>query len=91
LDSKTPIGHSWNTLFNESKRFYIFTKPEIEFQLVQKTTTPKRKSEILVQMLENIHPDEAKIMECMITKDFTKRYNINKKLVEEAYPNMKIG
>lgn len=83
-----PEGMSFNTLFNEYRRFYILTDPLVERQISGKTTTEKRKREILTQILENIHPKEADILASMIRGDFNKQYNLTKKLIEEALPDL---
>ena len=83
-----PEGMSFNSLYNEYRRFYILTDPIIEQQICGKTTTPKRKNEILIQILENIHPNEADVLASMVRGDFAKKYNITKKLIEEALPNL---
>lgn len=81
-----PEGMSFNSLFNESRRFYILTQPEVERGICGKTTALKRKQEILVQILENIHPGEAQLMESIVRGDFAKKYGLTKKLIEEAIP-----
>lgn len=81
-----PEGMNFNSLFNEARRFYILTQPDVERGMCGKTTTLKRKQEILVQILENIHPGESKLMESIIRGEFVKKYGLNKKLIEEAIP-----
>jgi len=83
-----PEGMSFNSLYNESRRFYILTSPETEKALSGKNTSLKRKQEILVQILENIHPGESALLESMIRGDFSKKYGMSKKLVEEALPQI---
>jgi len=87
-DAKEPEGMSFNSLFNEYRRFYILTDPIIEFQMTGKRTSVARKQQILAQILENIHPKESEIIVSMIRGEFSKRYGINKKLVEEAFPQL---
>lgn len=83
-----PEGLSFNSLFNESRRFYILTEESVEFAISGKKTNPIRKNQILIQILENIHPKEAEVLSHMIVGDFSKHYGITKKLVEEALPNI---
>ena len=83
-----PEGMSFNSLYNESRRFYILTAPPTELKISGKTTTINRKQQILVQILENIHPGEADVIASMIVGDFSKKYSITKKLVEEAFPQI---
>lgn len=83
-----PEGMSFNSLFNECRRFYILTEEPVEFSLCGKRTNANRKMEILTQILENIHPNEAEVLSRMVTGDFSKYYGITKKLVEEAFPGL---
>ena len=83
-----PEGMSFNSLFNESRRFYILTRPETEFAISGKVTAENRKLQILTQILENIHPKEADLLATMIDGTFCKKYGITKKLVEEALPQV---
>lgn len=83
-----PEGMSFNSLFNESRRFYILTRPQTEFALSGKVTSEARKQQILIQILENIHPKEAELLKTMIDGTFTKKYGITKKLIEEALPQV---
>jgi hypothetical protein len=85
---EAPEGMSFNTLFNECRRFYILTRPETEFALSGKITTETRKNQILIQILENIHPREAELLCTIIEGTFAKKYGLNKKLIEEAIPNI---
>lgn len=88
-DTNTPVGMSFNSLYNESRRFYILTKPEVEKNITKgKTTTLQRKNQILLQILENIHPEEAKVLESLVKRDFNKKYNLNKTVIKKAYPNI---
>jgi len=83
-----PEGMSFNSLFNETKRFYILTEQNTEFSMTGKHTNLKRKMEILTQILENIHPREAEVLESMVRGDFDKKYNLNKKVAQEAFPGL---
>jgi len=78
----TPEGFP-TTLYPEVRKFYIFCEgggANIE-QI-------KRES-IFIQMLENIHPDEAKIVIAMKDKKLNELYDtITYKLVREAFPDL---
>ena len=78
----TPEGFP-TTLYPEVRKFYIFCEgggANIE-QI-------KRES-IFIQMLENIHPDEAKIVIAMKDKKLNELYDtITYKLVREAFPEL---
>lgn len=83
-----PEGMNFNSLFNECKRFYILTEMQVEQTLSGKITNIKRKNEILIQILENIHPKEAEVLSHMITGDFADFYGISKTLIKETFPNI---
>lgn len=79
VDDGAPIGHSFSSLFQEYKRLYIF--------LESTNVKPERKKEILIQILESIHSSEAKLLVDIIEKNMSK-YNLNKKLINEAFPGL---
>ena len=71
-----PIGMSPGNFLQEVRRFYIFTK---ERQL------PKvRKEQLFIQLLENIHPSEAKVLLAIKDQNLNSLYpNINSKVVAQ--------
>ena len=78
----TPEGFP-TTLYPEVRKFYIFCEGGgANIQQI------KRES-IFIQMLENIHPDEAKIVIAMKDKKLNELYDtITYKLVREAFPDL---
>ena len=50
-----------------------------------------RREQMFIQLLEGLHPDEAKVV--ILAKDGTlnKRYKITKACVEETFPQIKWG
>lgn len=85
----SPEELSFSSLYSEHKRLYVLLDPAIEpLMSGGKTTTIKRKQEILVQMLESINVGEAAIIEWMIEGTFGKMTSITPKLVEEAFPGI---
>jgi len=73
-------GYTPSNLYYEVRRFYIFYK-ETE------KVTHKRKQELLANLLESIHPDEAQVMIGMLLKTL-KVKGLTKKLVNEVFPEL---
>lgn len=66
-------------LYREFRKFYIFTKNQRSAAM-----KPAKREQLFIEMLESIHPKEAKLLLAM--KDKTMPYKgITKKLVLEAY------
>jgi hypothetical protein len=66
-------------LNQEAKRLYIFMEGE--------KASKEKLSEILLVMLENLHPDEGKILKGMFEGNSPYK-NITKKLVTTAFPDL---
>jgi len=75
-----PAGLNFTYLHSEVKKLYRFIKNEPRAVML----TPKKKSEILVVILESLHKDEAKLLVGLINKDIGVRH-LNEALVKEAY------
>ena len=71
-----PIGMTPGNLFQEMKRLYVFT-PERALSKV-------RKEQLFIQLLENIHPSEAKIILAVKDQKLNKLYkNVTPDLAAE--------
>ena len=71
-----PMGMSPANFIMEIKKWYIFTRKDI------KST---RREQLFIQLLETVHPDEAKILLAVKDQNLTKLYKkITHKLVYEA-------
>lgn len=74
--SKEPIGMTPSNMLSEIRRLYILTRNDLK--------ATKRET-IYIQMLESIHPDEAKILQHVKDQTLTKLYpNITAKVVADA-------
>lgn len=74
--SKEPIGMTPSNMLSEIRRFYVLTRKDLK--------AVKRET-IYVQMLESIHPEEAKILQAVKEQTLTKLYpNITRKAVADA-------
>jgi hypothetical protein len=77
---QAPEGLTMSSLFQESKRLYIFK---------ESYNLPKeRKDILLIQVLESVHPDEAKLIKELIGGTFGYGYGLSKQLVQEAFPDI---
>ena len=73
----SPDGLSLTSLNSEHKRFNMFLK--------ESRITEERKTILLIQMLEALGVNEAKVLEYIVTKNIP---SVSKELVEKAYPNL---
>lgn len=80
--SLDPVGLSPTSLHQELTRAYLF---EVGNPNVAPTLTMKRRTEILIQMLEALEAKEAKVLESILMKK-TKVKGLNYALVKEAFP-----
>jgi hypothetical protein len=70
-----PIGMSPANLLMELKKLYVFCRPDLK-QL--------RREQLFIQLLEQVHPSEAKLILAVKDQDITRIYkNITHKLVYE--------
>ena len=46
---------------------------------------------MFIQLLEGLHPEEARIICLVKDKSLTEKYKISRSLVEEAYPDIVWG
>lgn len=67
-------------LYKEVRKMYIFTKNKRSAEIHQ-----IKRERIFIEMLESIHPDDAKLLLAVKNKKVPYK-GITKKLVEEAFP-----
>jgi hypothetical protein len=71
-----PLGMSPANLIMETKKLYMFTK--------QKTLNKVRKEQLFIQLLENVHPSEAKLLIAVKDQKLNKLYKkVTAELVAE--------
>lgn len=75
-----PYGHTVSNLNLELKRLSIFRKGD---PLGEKMTREKKTS-VLIQILESIHPEEAKVIRMMFRKIM--KVGIDLKMLQEVWP-----
>ncbi len=75
-----PFGHNPSTLHMEHKKFYIFMEGPSRL-------TTERRRQLVCQICEALHPDEADIFYACIRKKL-KRKGLTKLLVKDAFPGL---
>lgn len=71
-----PIGMSPANIYQELKKFYVFCRKDL---------TPVRRETLFIQLLENVHPSEAKLLLAVKEQNLSKLYpKITHKLVHGA-------
>lgn len=75
-----PLGMSFNSLYTEYRRFYLF-------QETAKHINTIKKQSILAEILESIHATEAMFVERVIAKDLSD-YELTEDLVRLAFPTL---
>ena len=75
-----PFGHNPSTLHMEHKKFYIFMVGPARL-------TTERRRQLLCQICEGLHPDEADIFYACVRKKL-KRKGLTKALVRDAFPDL---
>tara|TARA_B100000929_G_scaffold225568_1_gene181897 strand:- start:167 stop:619 length:453 start_codon:yes stop_codon:yes gene_type:complete len=82
-DDITPEGEEANSLYIEMPKSILFIKGHPAGARVR----PERLKQILIQILESLHPSESKLYMQMLKKK-SKIKGLTSKLVLEVFPNM---
>lgn len=70
-----PLGMSYAVLRQEMRTFYVFCRADLK---------PAKREDLFIQLLENVHPSEAKLMIAVKDQNLTELYpNITHQLVYE--------
>ena len=83
LPSDTLPGITYDSLDSQLRRMYVFS---VGNETAEKLT-PKRREELLSQILDSIEPREAEIILGIFQKDLGVK-GLDYKFVKEAFPNM---
>ena len=84
-ENEVPIGTDHTSLRREWKNLYHFVKGGND------RLSAIRRETMFVQMLEGLHPEEAKIVCLVKDKDLESRYKITYDMVQQAYPDIQWG
>lgn len=74
-EDAAPIGMSMGVLRQELKRFYVFCRTDLP---------AVRREDLFIQLLEGVHPSEAKLLLLVKDQNLTSKY---KKITHEAVFN----
>ena len=84
-ENEVPVGTDHTSLRREWKNLYHFVKGGND------RLSAIRRETMFVQMLEGLHPEEAKIICLVKDKDLESKYKITYDMVQQAYPDIKWG
>ena len=79
-EDAAPIGMSPANLHMEARKLYVFCREDLN---------KVRRESLFIQLLENVHPSEAKLILAIKDQKLTKMYpKITQKLVSETFPSI---
>ena len=84
-ENEVPVGTDHTSLRREWKNLYHFVKGGND------SLSAIRRETMFVQMLEGLHPEEARIICLVKDKDLESKYKITYDMVQQAYPDIKWG
>ena len=84
-ENEVPVGTDHTSLRREWKHLYNFVKGGND------TLNGLRRETMFIQMLEGLHPEEAKILCLTKDKQLQSKYKITYDMVKEAYPDIQWG
>ena len=84
-ENEVPVGTDHTSLRREWKNLYHFIKGGND------ELSSLRRETMFIQMLEGLHPEEAKIICLVKYKNLTEKYKVTRELVEEAFPDIVWG
>ena len=84
-ENEVPIGTDHTSLRREWKNLFHFIKGGND------SLSNLRRETMFIQMLEGLHPEEAKIICLVKDKNLTERYKLSQAVVAEAYPDIVWG
>ena len=84
-ENEVPVGTDHTSLRREWKNLYHFIKGGND------ELSSLRRETMFIQMLEGLHPEEAKIICLVKDKNLAEKYKITRELVAEAFPDIVWG
>ena len=82
-ENEVPVGTDHTSLRREWKNLFHFLKGGND------SLSALRRETMFIQMLEGLHPEEAKIICLVNDKNLTDKYKLTKDMVVEAFPDIK--
>jgi hypothetical protein len=90
-----PISFGYTSLYDAIQRIYIFQTNDSAIRDLWRPQNPrssvlsvKRKTEILIQILEGLQQEDAVVLTNFLSKNFQKAYGITEAMVREAFPGL---
>ena len=84
-ENEVPVGTDHTSLRREWKHLYNFVKGGND------SLNGLRRETMFIQMLEGLHPEEAKILCLTKDKQLQTKYKISYEVVKDAYPDIRWG
>ena len=84
-ENDVPVGTDHTSLRKEYKHLYNFVKGGND------SLSGLRRETMFIQMLEGLHPEEAKILCLVKDKQLQTKYKISYEVVKDAYPDIQWG
>jgi len=84
-ENEVPVGTDHTSLRREHKNLYHFVKGGND------SLSALRRETMFIQILEGLHPEEAKILCLTKDKSLQSKYKITYDVVREAYPDIQWG
>ena len=84
-ENEVPVGTDHTSLRREWRHLYNFVKGGND------SLTALRRETMFIQMLEGLHPEEAKILCLVKDKQLQTKYKITQEVVAEAFPDIRWG
>jgi hypothetical protein len=84
-ENEVPVGTDHTSLRREHKNLYHFVRGGND------SLSQIRRETMFIQILEGLHPDEAKILCLVKDKKLSSQYKITKEIVTQAYPDVRWG
>ena len=84
-ENEVPVGTDHTSLLREWKNLFHFIKGGND------ELSSLRRETMFIQMLEGLHPEEAKIICLVKDKNLTEKYKLTRELVSEAFPDIVWG
>ena len=84
-ENEVPVGTDHTSLRREWKNLYHFVKGGND------GLSALRRETMFIQMLEGLHPEEAKILVLVKDKALEDKYSVTYDIVRQSYPDMQWG
>ncbi len=84
-ENEVPVGTDHTSLRREWKNLYHFVKGGND------RLSAIRRETMFIQLLEGLHPEEAKIICLVKDKNLESQYKITYEMVQQAYPDIQWG